>query len=96
MPAADLGGQVQRGDAGMVQFEVAPEEPAQDVGELVQGGVVDSGLAFAQVVHQQVPDGAAFDAVAIDQLLAAELALGLQRPPRAGRLAEDPAARSSW
>ena len=74
----------------MVQLEVAPEEPAQHVGELVQGGVVDSGLAFAQVVHQQVPDRAAFDAVAVDQLPAAELALGLQRPPGRGSLAEDP------
>ena len=53
-----LGGQVQRGDARVMQLEVAPEQPAEHVGELVQGGVVDGGLAFAQVVHQQVPDRA--------------------------------------
>jgi hypothetical protein len=74
----------------MVQFQVAPEEPAQHVGELVHGGVVHGGLAFTQVVHQQVADRAAFDAVAVDQLLAAELALGLQCPPGRGSLAEDP------
>lgn len=74
----------------MVEFQVAPEQPAQHVGELVQGGVVNSGLAFAQIVHQQIPDGAAFDAVAADQLLAAELALGLQRPPGRSSLTEDP------
>ena len=55
----------------------------------MQGGVVDSGLAFAQVVHQQILDGAAFDAVAADQLLAAELAPGLQRPPGRSSLTED-------
>ena len=84
-----LGGQVQRGDARVVKLEVAPEQPAQRVRELVQGGVVDSGLTFAQVVHQQVPDRAAGDGVAIDQLLAAELALGLQRLPGRGGIAED-------
>jgi hypothetical protein len=56
----------------------------------VQGGVVDSGLAFTQVVHQKVPDRPAFDAVAVDQLLAAELPLGPQRPPGRGSRAEDP------
>jgi hypothetical protein len=72
-----------------MQLEVAPEQPAQHVGELVQGGVVDGGLAFAQVVHQQVPDRTVFDGVAVDQLLAAQLALGPQRPPGRGSL-EDP------
>ena len=63
----------------------------------MQGGVVDSGLAFAQVVHEQVADRAAGDAVAVDQLLAAELALGLQRPHRGGAASpKTPAARSSW
>ena len=74
----------------MVELKIAPEQPAQHIRELVQGGVVDGGLPFTQVVHQQVPDRAAFDAVAADQLLAAELALGLQRPAGRGSGAEDP------
>ena len=52
----------------MVELEVTPEQPAQHVGQLVQAGVVDSRLAFAQVVHLQVADRPAFDAVAADQL----------------------------
>ena len=73
----------------MVELEVAPEQRAERVGELVQGGVVDGGLAFAQVVHQQVPDRLAGDGVAVDQLLAAELALGLQHLPGRSSLTED-------
>ena len=44
--------------------------PARTCGQVAQGGVVDRGLAFAQVVHEQVADRPAGDAVAVDQLLA--------------------------
>ena len=55
----------------------------------MHGGVVDGGLAFPQVVHQQVPDGPALDVVPVDQLLAAELALRSQRPGRRHLVCQD-------
>ena len=46
-------------DAGVVALEVCPEQVAEVVGEAVQAGVVQRGLAFAQIVHEQVADRAA-------------------------------------
>ncbi len=77
-----LGVQPQGADAWLVPFQIAPEQPAERIGELVQGGVVDGRLAFPQVVHQQVTDRPAGDLVPVDQLLAPEPALGSQSPHR--------------
>jgi hypothetical protein len=40
-------------------FKIGPEALRQGVGEVLQAGVVHRGLAFAQVVHEQVADRAA-------------------------------------
>ena len=77
-------GQAQRADAGMMQFQVAPEQPAQDVGDRPQGRVVGGEVPFPEVAHQQVPDGDALDAVLADQLVRGELAAGGEHPD-AGR-----------
>lgn len=50
----------------MVLLEVGPEPLRQVVGEHLQAGVVHGGLAFAQVVHDQVTDGFALQVVAVD------------------------------
>lgn len=57
---------MQAADAGMVLLEVGPEPLRQVVGEHLQAGVVHGGLAFAQVVHDQVTDGFALQVVAVD------------------------------
>jgi hypothetical protein len=80
----DLGRQVQRGDAGVVAFQVSPEQPAEAERQIPQGGVVEHRLAFCQVGDEDVADRAAGDAVAVDQLGRAELALGAERPEGRG------------
>jgi hypothetical protein len=62
----------------VVAFQVRPEQPGQVAGELGQGGVVDGGLALAQVVREQVPDRAALELVAVDQFLHRALPGGLE------------------
>src|SRR5664280_854857 len=64
--------------------------PAEAVGQFVQGRVVHAGLAFAQVIHEQVAHRPAHDAVAVDQLLTAELALRSQAPYRRRVVTEHP------
>ena len=85
-------------DAGVVGFQVGPEH-AQAAGQLLQAAVVHRGLAFPQVVHQQVTDGLAGKLVAVDHLGGRALARGAQfpQPGRRGRaedahLAEQPVA----
>ena len=58
----------------MVDFKVFPESPGQVVGQIFQAVVVQAGLTFVQVGDQQVPDRAAGEPVAVDQLLGCELA----------------------
>ena len=48
----NLGGQVQAGNARVVTLQVCPKELAQEIGQRLQAVVIQSGLAFAQVVHQ--------------------------------------------
>ena len=81
-PSATSAGSVQAVDAGMVRLEVGPEPLAQVVGQRVHAGVVQGGLAFPQVVHQQVADRAAGQPVAVDQLLGGALPAGAQLPQR--------------
>ena len=80
----DVGRQVQGADAGMVGFQVFPEPQPEGTGELVEGAVVDAGLALAQVVDEQVADGLAGDVVAADHLLGGERPgeLGADHPDR--------------
>jgi hypothetical protein len=87
----DPAGQVEAADAGMVLLEVGPEPLREVVGEHLQAGVVHGGLAFPQVVHEQVADGAALQLVAVDELLRRELASGAEGPQPLGCLVpEDP------
>ena len=66
-------------------------EHAQPAGELFQAGVIHRGLAFLQVVDQQVADGLAGQVVPVDHLLGGALARGAQLPqPRRRGRAEDP------
>ena len=76
--AGDLGCQVDRVDPGVVAFQVRPEQADQIACEVGQGDVVHGGLAFLQVIHEQVADRAALHLVAVDQFLDGALPGGLQ------------------
>jgi hypothetical protein len=84
------GGKIQAGDARVVALQVLPEAPAQEVGEVLQAGVVQRGLTLSQVVDQQVTDRAAPERVAVDELVGGELARSAEFPQPGWRLvAED-------
>ncbi len=51
-------------------------------------------LEFPQVVHQQVPDGPALDAVTVDHLPGAHLAGDVERPGGGGGVVGEPAQRA--
>ncbi|WP_413105563.1 hypothetical protein [Streptomyces sp. Inha503] len=68
------GRQVEGVDAGVVAFQVRPEVPGQGAGQVVQGAVVELRSTFFQVVDQESTDRCAGHAVAVDELLAGELA----------------------
>ena len=78
----DVGGQAQAVDARVVVLQVGPEQLAEHGGQRLQAGVVQRGLAFLQVVHQQVADRAAGQPVAVDQLGGRPLPAGAQLPQR--------------
>ena len=59
---------MQRGNAGVVAFQIAPEQPSQVEGQVPQGRVVEHRLALGQVRDEQVTNGAAGDVMAVDQL----------------------------
>ena len=66
----------------MVAFQVRPEQPDQVPGQVGQGDIVHGGLAFPQVIHEQVADRAALHLVAVDQFLDRALPGCLkERPP---------------
>ena len=79
-------------DAGMVTFEVDPEQGDQQLGLVDQRSVVEHGGAFGQVVHEHVADRLAGDRVAVDHLRDRQLApcSGL---PHGRRLAGEAADR---
>jgi hypothetical protein len=64
----------------MVDLQVAPEQPAQVAGDGAQRGVVQLGCPFGEVLHQQVPDGLALDAVPVHDLGDAAAPLDPQCP----------------
>jgi hypothetical protein len=72
--------QPQRIDAGVMDLQVPPEQPADGVGDMPQRGVVEVGCAFGEVLHQQVPHGPALDTVPVDDLLDAAPPFDPQRP----------------
>ncbi len=75
LPAGgDIGRQPERFNAWMMGFQVLPEPQHQRGGQPVQGAVVDAGLPLAKVVHEQVADRPAGQAVPVDELLDGELA----------------------
>jgi hypothetical protein len=56
----------------------------QHAGEAFHAGVVQRRLAFAQIVHQQVADGTAEQAVSVDQFLGCARASGAPYLPQCG------------
>jgi hypothetical protein len=64
----------------MVDLQVTPEQPAQVAGDGAQRGVIQLGSPLGEVLHQQVPDGPALDAVAVHDLRDAAAPLDPQRP----------------
>ena len=77
----------------MVTFQVRPEQPDQIPGELGQRDVIHGGLAFPQVVYEQVADRAALHLVAVDQFLDGALPGGLQERPAGDRRVRPRSAR---
>ena len=74
------GFQPERADAGVVDLQIPPEQPADGVGDVAQRGVVELGRTFGEVLHQQVPYGPALDAVLVDDLLDAAPSFDPQCP----------------
>ncbi len=82
----DFSAQLQTVDAGVMLLEVGPEPLPQVVSEHLQAGVIHGGLAFPQVVHEQIANGTALQLVAVDEFLWRELASGAESPQPVGRL----------
>ena len=76
----DLRRQMERVDAGMMDFQVPPEQPAQVAGDRPERGVVEVGSPLGEVLRHQVPHGSAFDAVLADDLVDAAASADAQRP----------------
>ena len=92
----DLGGQLQAVDAGVVGLQVGPEQLAEPVGELLQRGEIQGGLAFFEVVDQQVADRPAGQAVPVDHLFGGGLPAAGEFPqPRGAAAPKIPSWRSS-
>ena len=64
---------------------LAQNRPARDRENRVQAGVVQRGLPFLQVVHEQVADRLALQPVAVDEFLDGQLSLGLAERADRGR-----------
>jgi hypothetical protein len=69
----DVRGEAETVSVGVVVLDVLPEALAKVVGERLQAVVVQSGLAFTEIVHQEVTDGTAAQSVAVDQFLGGPL-----------------------
>src|SRR5262249_62291726 len=53
----DIGGQAEGANAGVVQLQIAPEQLAQHIGQVRDGGVVAGDQELTQVVDEKVTDG---------------------------------------
>ena len=82
----DVPGKLKGVDARVVGLQVAPEQLAEHVGQVLQRGEVAGQLALAQVVDQQVTHRSAGDVVAVDQLGAGRLASAGEHPQRRRRV----------
>ncbi|MGD0069646.1 MAG: hypothetical protein ABSB76_40315, partial [Streptosporangiaceae bacterium] len=83
--ACDFRRQPQHADARGQGLDPGPEQPGQGRADDLHAAVVQCGLPFPQVVHEQVADGLALEAVAVDELLDGELPLGhAERADRGG------------
>ena len=87
-------GQAQRADPGMVAFKVTPEQAAQCVRHGPQGRVVHRELVLLKVIHEQVTDRPASDAILADQLGGTELAPCGEHPHAGRRLRREHAGRA--
>ena len=87
----DLRCQVKGVDTGVMDLQVPPEQPAQVAGDRPERGVVEVRCPLGEVLHHQVPDGPAFDAVLADDLLDAAASVDAQRPqPQRSGGGQDP------
>src|SRR6266851_6007927 len=75
----DRGGKAERVQAGMMKLQVPPEQAAEGIGEAHQRDMVDTDLAFPQVVSEKIVYRPVLDAAPADQLLRSELAVARQR-----------------
>ncbi|MEU6904249.1 hypothetical protein ABZ935_02615 [Streptomyces coeruleorubidus] len=69
----DVRGEAEVVGVGVVVLDVLPEAFAKVVGEGLQAVVVQRGLTFTEIVHQQVTDSTAAQAIAVDQFLRGSL-----------------------
>ena len=92
MPS-QLGTEVKAADAGMVSFQVGPEQIAEQSSQRDKAGVVQCRLAFPQIVHEQIPDRAAQNLKSVDQFVGAALPDGAQLPQRRRRAGSETAER---
>jgi len=83
--ACDVRRQPQRADARGQGLDPGPEQAGQGRGDGLHAGVVQCGLSFPQVVHEQVADRLALQPVAVDQFLGGELPPGHAKRPDRGR-----------
>jgi hypothetical protein len=74
--ACDFRRQPQRADARGQGLDPGPEQPGQGRADDLHAAVVQCGLPFPQVVHEQVADGLALKLVAVDDFLDGELSPG--------------------
>ena len=73
----------------MMLLKVGPEAPGELVGTVLQRDVVDRGLPFAQVVHDEITDGPAGERVTVYQFPYGALAGVAYLPQRRDAVAED-------
>lgn len=91
LPAVgNITAQMQGVDAGMVAFQVGPEQADQHMGLVVQRSVVQDRRPLGQVMHEHVADRAAGYRIPVHQLGDRQLPAGLGLAQRR-RLAVQPA-----
>ena len=69
-------------DAGVVAFQVPPEQSAQAGRQVLHRRIVEHRLPVLQVVDEDIPDRAADDVIPVDQLGWAQLSGAPECPDR--------------